>query len=199
MARAKIPISLDQLKTGDLKAFESLFREYYKPLVVYALKYVGDAEAAKEIVQEFFVRLYEKRNTLAIDTSLKSYLYRSIYNSCINLISHREMRSRHLKNLTQQTENEFSENPVALIELQARIAHYVEDMPEQCRKIFKMNRFDGLRNEQIAGELGISKRTVETQISKALKILRRKLSDYFPFLLFFLGPVRISMALLDFP
>jgi RNA polymerase sigma-70 factor (ECF subfamily) len=91
-----------------------------------------------------------------------------------------EMRSRHIKNLAMQSENEFSDNQVALIELQNRIYKSVEDMPVQCRRIFKLNRFEGLRNEQIAEKLGISKRTVETQISKALRILRKKLADYFP-------------------
>jgi RNA polymerase sigma-70 factor (family 1) len=180
VATAKKPVSLDELKTGDFRLFESLFREYYRPLVVYAMKYVRDVDAAREIVQEFFVHLYEKRNTLVIDTSLKSYFYRSVYNSCINYISHMEMRTRHLKKLAMQSENEFSDNQIATIELQNRIYKSIEEMPAQCRRIFKMNRFEGLRNEQIAEKLGISKRTVETQISKALKILRKKLADYFP-------------------
>jgi RNA polymerase sigma-19 factor, ECF subfamily len=179
-ATAKTPISLDELKTGDIRLFESLFREYYRPLVVHAMKYVRDADSAKEIVQEFFVRLFEKRNALVIDTSLKSYFYRSVYNSCINHISHAEMRGRHIKNLALQSENEFSDDQIAAIELQNRIYKCVEEMPDQCRRIFKLNRFEGLRNEQIAEKLGISKRTVETQISKALKVLRKKLADYFP-------------------
>jgi len=179
-AATKIPVSLDDLKTGDIRLYESLFREYYKPLVVHAMKYVKDMDAAKEIVQEFFVRLYEKRNSLVIDTSLKSYFYRAVYNSCINYISHMEMRSRHIKNLSLQSENEFSDHQMEAMELQNRIYKSVEDMPNQCKRIFKLNRFEGLRNEEIAAKLGISKRTVETQISKALKILRKKLADYFP-------------------
>jgi len=189
-AAAKITVSLDELKTGDVRLYESLFREYYRPLVVYAMKYVKDADVAKEIVQEFFVRLFEKRNSLVIDTSLKSYFYRSVFNSCINYISHMEMRSRHIKNLAMQSENEFSDNQIAVIELQNRIFDSIEKMPDQCRRIFKMNRFEGLRNEQIAVALGISKRTVETQISKALKILRKKLADYFPLLLLIIGSVQ---------
>jgi RNA polymerase sigma-70 factor (ECF subfamily) len=188
MAEATMtPVSLDELKTGDIRLYESLFREYYRPLVVYAMKYVRDADAAKEIVQEFFVRLYEKRSSLVIDTSLKSYFYRSVYNSCINYITHMEMRNRHIRNLAMQSENEFSDDQVALIELQNRIYKTVENMPDQCRRIFKMNRFEGLKNEQIAVKLGISKRTVETQISKALRILRKKLADYFPLLLLLTG------------
>ena len=194
-AAAKIPVSLDELKTGDVRLYESLFREYYRPLVVYAMKYVKDADVAKEIVQEFFVRLFEKRNSLVIDTSLKSYFYRSVFNSCINYISHMEMRSRHIRNMAVLSENEFSDNQVAVIELQNRIVDSIEKMPDQCRRIFKMNRFEGLRNEQIAVALGISKRTVETQISKALKILRKKLADYFPLWLLIIGSVQRIIGL----
>jgi RNA polymerase sigma-70 factor (family 1) len=175
----KIPINLAELKSGKLHLYESLFKAFYRPLVVFAMKYVNDPETAKEIVQDFFVKLYEKRNSIVIDTSLKSYLYRSVYNSCINHLSHIEMRNRHLKIIAIQTEDEYNDDQVSVLELQNRIYSCIENLPEQCRKIFKMNRFDGLKNEQIAEKLNLSKRTVETQISKALKILRKKLADYF--------------------
>jgi RNA polymerase sigma-70 factor, ECF subfamily len=174
-----IQVNPEELKSGNIQLFELLFKEYYRPLVVFAVKYVKDTEAAKEIVQEFFVRLFEKRHSLVIDSSVKSYCYRSIYNSCINYISHAEMHHRHLKSMSLQSEHEFSDNQVSAIELQNRIYGCIESMPYQCKRIFKMNRIEGLKNEQIAEKLGISKRTVETQISKALKILRKKLADYF--------------------
>ncbi|MBN1416530.1 MAG: RNA polymerase sigma-70 factor [Bacteroidales bacterium] len=184
VAATKTPVSLDDLKSGNIYAYELLFREYYKPLVVFALKYVKDLDTAREIVQEFFVRLYEKRGSLVIDTSLKSYLYRSVYNSCINHISYIEMRKRHLKNIASQSDHEYTDHQIAMIELHNRIHTCIEKMPDRCRRIFRMNRFEGLKNEQIAEKLKISKRTVETQISKALKILRTKLSDYFPVMIF---------------
>jgi RNA polymerase sigma-70 factor (family 1) len=183
-AAKKTPVSLDDLKTGNIGLYETLFKEYYRPLVVFALKYVKDPDTAKEIVQEFFVRLFEKRLSLVIDTSVRSYLYRSVYNSCMNHISFIEMRNRHLKNIAIQSENEFTDNQVSTIELQDRIYAGIESMPDQCRRIFKMNRFEGIKNELIAEKLRISKRTVETQISKALKILRKKLADYFPVIIF---------------
>jgi len=147
------------------------------------MKYVKDMDSAKEIVQDFFVKLYERRLSVVIDTSLKSYLYRSVYNSCINHISHIEMRSRHLKNIAIQLENEFADNHISTIELQNRIYASIESLPDQCKRIFKMNRLEGIKNDQIAEKLKLSKRTVETQISKALKIMRKKLADYFPLLL----------------
>ncbi len=176
----KAPVCLDDLKSGNMQSFELLFKEYYRPLVVFAMNYVRDPDMAKEIVQDFFVKFYEKRLSVFIDTSLKSYLYRSVYNGCINHISHMEMRMKHLKNIAIQSENVFDDDQVAAIELQNRIYACIESLPDQCRRIFKMNRLEGLKNDQIAERLKLSKRTIETQISKALKIMRKKLADYFP-------------------
>ena len=162
-----------------MAAFEQLFRQYYAPLVVYACKYVSDMDIAREIVQDFFVRLYEKRNTLTIDTSVKSYLYRSVYNCCINYINQRNIQDKHLKKLIlERNDEENLENEINTVELQYRIFEIIEGLPAKCRRIFKMNRLEGFKNEEIATQLNLSKRTVETQISKALKILRNKLSDY---------------------
>lgn len=164
---------------GNLEAFETLFKSFYAPLVAYANRYVSDMETAREIVQDFFVRFYEKRNTLSIDVSIKSYLYRSVYNCCINYLNQKNIQERHLKNIQmEKTDEENLENEINSVELQQRIYEIIEDLPAQCRKIFKMNRFEGLKNDEIAANLNLSKRTVETQISKALKVLRKKLSNY---------------------
>ncbi len=176
--KKKISSAEEDLKTGDVDAYERIFKEYYRPLVVFAMKYINNVETAKEIVQDFFVKLYEKRHTVIIDTSLKSYLYKSVYNACLNYISQNEMRNRHFKNMALRTEDSVIDDHVTTVELQNRIYECIESMPEQCKRIFKMNRFDGLKNEQIAQKLNLSKRTVETQISKALRILRKKLNDY---------------------
>ena len=165
--------------TGSLDNFEALFKQYYAPLVVYACKYIPETDAAREIVQEFFVKLYEKRSALTIDTSLKSYLYRSVYNACMNYINQRNIQEKHIRNIDlERNDEENLENEINSIELQNRIFNLIEALPPKCKKIFKMNRLEGMKNEEIAVALNLSKRTVETQISKALKILRNKLSDY---------------------
>lgn len=165
--------------SGNMGDFEVLFKQYYAALVVYARRFVNSTDLAREIVQDFFVRLYEKRETLTIDTSVKSYLYRSVYNCCINYINQRNIQDKHLKNIDQEKVDEDNlENEINRIELQQRIFEVIETLPAKCRRIFKMNRLEGLRNEEIAKKLNLSKRTVETQISKALKILRNKLSDF---------------------
>jgi RNA polymerase sigma-70 factor (family 1) len=164
---------------SNLDNFEALFKQYYAPLVVYACKYVPEMDAAREIVQDFFVKLYEKRSTLTIDTSIKSYLYRSIFNSCMNYINQRSIQDKHIKNIDMERNDEENlENEINSIELQNRIFNLIEALPPKCKRIFKMNRLEGMKNEEIATRLHLSKRTVETQISKALKILRNRLSDY---------------------
>ncbi len=166
---------------GGLSAFEQLFKRYYAPLVVYASKYVGGTEVAREVVQDFFVRLYEKRHSLTIDVSIKSYLYRSVYNCCINYINQRNNQDKHLKIIDIERNDEDNlEHEIFSVELQYKISQVIEELPAKCRMVFKMNRLEGMKNEEIALKLNLSKRTVETQISKALKILRKKLADYLP-------------------
>lgn len=164
-----------------IEAFEELFKQYYAPLVVYACKYVSNVDIAREIVQDFFVKLYEKRQTLTIGVSVKSYLYRSVFNSCINYINQRNIQDKHLKNIDLERDVEENlESEMNTVELQHKIYEVIDELPSKCRRIFKMNRLEGLKNEEIAVQLNLSKRTVETQISKALKILRKKLADYLP-------------------
>lgn len=166
---------------SSITEFEALFKQYYAPLVAYACKFVSDVDIAREIVQDFFVRFYEKRQTLTIDTSVKSYLFRSVYNCSINHINQKNIQDKHLRNIDmERTEEENLENEIYTAELQHRISKVINNLPAKCQRIFKMNRLEGIKNEEIAAQLHLSKRTVETQISKALKILRQKLSDYMP-------------------
>jgi len=178
----ELEIVIQKLRSGDEKFYKSVFYEYYPLLTYFANKYVNDLEVAKEIVQEFFVRLYEKRFSLNIDTSFKSYLYKSVYNSCINYLNQiavREQHHRQIRNTTYER-SVFSEDDINMVELEKKIYSEIEKLPAQCRRIFKMNRFDGLSNGEIAEKLKLSKRTIETQISKALRILRRNVpEDYF--------------------
>jgi RNA polymerase sigma-70 factor (family 1) len=149
--------------------------------VVYACKYVSSIDIAREIVQDFFVRLYEKQHSLSISISVKSYLYRSVFNCCINYLNQKSLQDKHLKSIDLDKDDENSlENEINTVELQYQIYKVIDELPAKCKQIFKMNRIEGLKNEEIAAQLNLSKRTVETQISKALKILRRKLIDYIP-------------------
>jgi len=164
------------IRAGRESTFRELFADYYRPLSVFALKYTGDLETAKEIVQELFVHLYQSRKSLFVSSSLKSYLFQAVRNRCLNHIKQNQTRRKHLDEY--QAEQDHSVDMEASIretELEHLIFNIVESLPPQCRNIFTLSRVKGLSNGEIADKLQISKRTVETQISNALKTLRTKL------------------------
>lgn len=173
-------ILLQKINNGEENAFQYLFEEFYSMLTVYANKYLQDMDLSRDIVQDVFVRLYEKRESINIEISLKSYLFKSVYNSCINHIRINDIHNKHLYNIKKRKENDYVDlvEEMQTSELEKFLYDAISELPEQCKKIFKMNRFKGMKNAEIAEKLKLSKRTVETQISKALKILREKLSHY---------------------
>ena len=166
------------LRSGRESAYKQLFRDYYRPLSVFALKYIGDLELASEIVQNLFVHLYENRSTLVITASLKSYLYQSVRNRCLNQIKQWKTQKKHLENYNSEQERvEDLEATIRENELEHLIFKIVDSLPSQRKNVFLLSRVNGLSNSEIAGKLNISKRTVETHISHALKVLREKIDD----------------------
>lgn len=170
----------DLAESDGNQAFEELFLEYYPKLTVFAKKYVGDLDTAKEIVQDFFVRFFEKYPQLNIQSSLKSYLYSSIKNSCLNYLNQQKLHASHADKIRVQNKDtviDFNDS-MEQTELEYKIWKEVSALPDQCKRIFNLSRNEGRKNKEIANQLGISVRTVETQISKALKILRTNLNQY---------------------
>jgi len=168
------------LMNGNKHSFEELFKKYYSPLVVFAMKMVKDDDLARELVQDVFVNFYEKRESIVIHTSLKAHLYQSVKNRCINYINRdKNLRQHHLIIEREGKENDlYIQNAMEESELDEKLMQVIHSLPEKCREVFEMSRFDGKSNQEIADALQISKRTVETQISKALKMLREKMSEY---------------------
>ena len=157
---------------GDEKAFKMLFDYYYKHLVIFAIRYLDDRDLAESVVQNVFVKLWEKRQSLQIE-SVQAYLLTSVRNQCKNELKHRKVvRAYESSYIPAEwvSESVFPDQQVM-----ARIYAVIEQMPEQRRKIFKMNRLDGMRYKEIAEKLEISPKTVEIQIGKALKYLRDNL------------------------
>jgi len=164
------------LRSGRESAYEQLFKDFYQPLSVFAHGYVQDLETGKEIVQDLFVHLYEKRKTLVITTSIKSYLYQSVRNRCLNHIKQHQVQKMHHDRMKPELEeSENLEDKIRETELEHLVSKIVDQLPPQCKRIFNMSRVSGFSNGEIAEQLEISKRTVETQISNALKVLREKL------------------------
>lgn len=153
---------------GDEHVFEELFRSWYARLTLFAFKYLSDRQEAENIVQMVFIRYWEKRKELKIE-SLNSYLMTAVRNSCLNELKRRPhfYSVEDQYNLLDEQEDRSEED-----ELMNEVLKAIEDMPPKRRKIFKMSRFDGYKYKEIAGQLGISQKTVEVQMGKALKTLR---------------------------
>lgn len=171
---------LDAFSKGDEKAFEQLFEAYYEQTCRYVLKIIRDRDTSEEIVQSTFVNLWEKREMMRPDITFKSYLFRSAYNNALNFLKHKKVVASHVAYKQNRIE-ELKREAISLqpdFEIQQRITEAMEQLPPQCQRVFKMSREEGLKYHEIADELGISKKTVEVHMGKALKILREHLSDY---------------------
>jgi len=166
-----------KIKDGDIKAFETLFRSYYEPLCHYARQWVDNMETAEEIVQDLFYILWKERKNLQIFTSVNGYLYRSVKNKSLQQVEKAKVREEYrnkyaagnavVETYTPQEELEYKE-------LEQQIRDVLLLLPERQQKIFRMNRMEGKKYSEIARELQISVKTVEAEISKALKELRNR-------------------------
>lgn len=171
------------LQKGNTYAYELIFRRYYVSLCGFATRFVQQPESSEEIVQDIFLKLWEKKGTLSIEISLKSYLFRAVYNGCNNYLAHTQVKNRYISFARESIlRNEYLSDPVmdslAYKELNEKITESIEKLPPECKKIFKMSRFDGMKYAEIAENLQISIKTVETQISRALLRLRMELNEF---------------------
>jgi RNA polymerase sigma-70 factor (ECF subfamily) len=172
----------------DKSAFEELFRSFFPSLVLFAQKYLPDQDTAKEIVHNVFINLWEKRQQVDTGSPLKSYLFTSVHNRCLNYIRDQKKFDKDETLFQRLDSAEFSDGVDRLEEqeLEQRIYDALQALPEKCREVFMLNRFEGLKYAEIAEKLSISVKTVETQMSKALKILREKLIDYLGVIILFI-------------
>jgi RNA polymerase sigma-70 factor (ECF subfamily) len=173
------------LKTGDITAFEMLFRTYYQPLCNYAYTFVQNRDEAEEIVQSTFLSVWEKRENLEIRTAVKPYLYAMVRNACLNVLKHEKIKQQHaaVELAVAEKSVESVTRTVMASELETKIYEAMEKLPQQCRLIFKLSRFEELKYSEIAEQLDLSVKTVENQMGKALKIMREQLKDYLPLLI----------------
>jgi len=167
--------------------FEQLFKEHFVHLCGFAQNYVPDLDDAKEIVQDVFINLWNKRETITSDKSVKSYLFTSVKNRCFNFIrDNKKFRSNILDVDIADYETPYENDSFSGHELQNKIDKAISDLPEKCRQVFKLSRIEELKYKEIAEKLNISVKTVEAQMSKALKVLREELKDYITVILLFL-------------
>ncbi|MEP4532374.1 MAG: RNA polymerase sigma-70 factor [Cyclobacteriaceae bacterium] len=163
--------------------FEALFKNHYAELVNFGNKYLNDPEQSKELVQEVFLNIWQQSEKLKIQTSVKSYLFGAVRNAALNHIKHQKVEQKYQDRVRFNATESETVDFLELDELKHSIENALDKIPEKCREIFELNRFEGKRYKEIADQLGISLKTVENQMGKALKILRNELGDYLPIVL----------------
>jgi len=163
-------------------AFELLFKKYFRELHAYGFSLLKDWDAAEEIVQALFLKLWEKNEWKHIQTSVKSYLYKSVYHDCLNYIRRQKSHLKYQTQTVHTMENyvDNTDGKVKLSELEQHLHKALDKLPEKCRAIFHLSRFEHLKYQEIANQFEISIKTVETHMGKALRILRKEMKEFLP-------------------
>jgi RNA polymerase sigma-70 factor, ECF subfamily len=179
----KDQLIIEGLERREKVVFDYIFNYYYSSLCAFSLQYVADSKSAEDLVQDFFVYLWVESPKLKIKSSLKSYLFTAIKNRCLDYQKHHKITEKYRNFILFSTDKDDNSTDqfFAESELKQAIQTSLGKLPPRCREIFEYSRFNGLSNQEISDKLEISKRTVELQISNALKILRKELADFLPF------------------
>jgi RNA polymerase sigma-70 factor, ECF subfamily len=171
---------IERIRAGDETAFDALFTAWHGKLMAYAFSVLQNEAQAEEVVQTVFCRIWEKRRQWEVHTSMKAYLYGSVYHRCIDGMRKNEQMHKYHRHVLQSSE--YKAGPASgkaeLKELEAKLQYALSQLPAQCRAIFQLSRFGGLKYREIAEQLDISVKTVEAQMTKALKHLRDQLSEF---------------------
>jgi RNA polymerase sigma-70 factor (ECF subfamily) len=173
-------ILLGKLKNDDQSAFTIIFTKYYSDLVRFSFGFTRNSDSSEEIVQEVFLKLWENRSTLDIHTSLKSYLLKNVQNRSIDSLRHTTISNKYAAVVLDHpllSQND-TEDYIMFSELEASFNQAMENIPALYAEVFRLSRIETLNYLEIASKLGVSVRTVEVRISKALSLLRAELKDY---------------------
>jgi len=175
------------IKKLDEATFELLFKSNFKSLCWFAVKYVKDLDTAKEIVQDAFISLWEKKESIDLSKPVKSYLSTMIYNRSLNYLRDNKKFNKDILSFENISPDATYHQTDKLIETEIsnKINSAIEELPEKCREIFKLSSYEHLKYQQIADKLQISVKTVEAQMSKALQHMRIKLVDYITIMIIF--------------
>ncbi|WP_247656548.1 RNA polymerase sigma-70 factor [Maribacter sp. MMG018] len=165
------------LQQNNKKAFSFLVDSYHHRLCVYANSLVNNSMLADDIVQNVFINVWEKRNMLNPDHSLKSFLYKSVYNEFIDQYRKSQSLLRIEKKYIEHLNTIVAEDEESTKKLIADVKNMMEDLPPKCKQVFMLSKKEGLTNIEISEHLEISVKAVEAQITRGFKILRKKLSD----------------------
>lgn len=176
-----------QLKKDDKNSFKLIFNNFYHQLFHLSIHYLEDEDEAKGVVQEAFVKLWEIRHELNPDSNLRNFLFTLVKNNCLNILNRRQILLKHHEKIRwmemhyqYESLSRIGDNYLEFNELKDKIDEAIRKLPEHCRVVFEMSRFEDLKNREIGEKLGVTQKTVEAHLTKALKILRNELKDYLP-------------------
>ncbi len=164
---------------GKYHLFDYFFDRYYQGLCVYAYKIIQSKTDSEDVVQDFFIRLWERKKTLSITGNIKSYFLRAVHNRCLDYLAHQNVKEAHRDyQLNHFSAEEMLDYPMLDFELEKRLRIAIEALPEGIRETFILNRLEGLTYQEISAKEGVTVKAIEYRISKALALLRQDLCEY---------------------
>ncbi|TKG94250.1 RNA polymerase sigma-70 factor [Puteibacter caeruleilacunae] len=186
---------IELLRNGDEAAFKVVFQTYHSRLFFFAKEYVQDEAIVEHIIQDSFMTLWNKRETLDESSNLNAYLYTVTKNFCLKQLRKikydDKFRSKEIdrQDLVFNIEalEELQTSSLTFKEIESILHETIESLPPRCREVFELSRFEDLKNKEIAERLGITEKAVEANISRALKVLKVALRDYLPIIAYLLG------------
>ena len=171
--------NLRAIQNGDEQGFNHLFRQYYAPLTYFAQSIINERELAEDIVEDTFVKLWERPEILSRPGSIKSYFYTTVRNACIDHV--RKVKRMNAYSAEIKNTETIEEKPIIHRIIEAETMHMIyqalETLPPKCGQIFKMFYLQGKQLNEIASELGLSLSTVKSQKGRALELLRKRLPE----------------------
>ncbi len=171
---------LNELQKGNERAFDTIFKQYYKPLCQFSYSLIKDQDTAENLVQEVFVKLWEKRENITKIDSLLSYLMGMVRNQSIDFLRKEKANSKIYNQLRPENSENTTEEQISKNEFEEKLLKSILNLPERCRTAIEMSRFEGFSNKEIALKMEISVKGVEALIGRSLKLLRYELQEFLP-------------------
>ncbi|MFO7369751.1 MAG: RNA polymerase sigma-70 factor [Bacteroidales bacterium] len=201
-------MNLKDFKDFECKSDKELFRfliaRYFGPLCLYTMRFTHDKSSAEEIVHDTFVKLWERREKIEVKENVVAYLYKSVQNNALNYLKSEQTRRKYSEAYSdklKQAQDYYAitqESGLSVLlakELETKIIEAVDSLPVQCKEIFKLSRFSGLKNQEIADKKNITLNTVQKQISIALEKLHEMLDDHLPKVIQYLILIDIAKSI----
>lgn len=180
-----------RFRNGDQLAFEQVFKSNYNQIAGFCNHFINDWDKSKSLAQEVFLNLWLNHEKVETLHGIRAFLYTFARSSCLNYIRHRKVISKYEDKQLQAKEDELNRevlesydfDSLEFVELEDLVQKAINDLPEKCRQVFIKSRFDGKMNKEISEELNISEKTVEAHMTRALRTLKLRLSEYYPAIL----------------